>query len=147
MRLRQLCRNMAANVTGRSVVGRLPLGRAVLGAVPPATAALSAFDTGQGRANAQMELMNAFGWRGLPSPPTDEQTIAFDQASQTQRMPMMRASALEIPADISPDAAARADAEAASASLHPRVQARLNRMLGGGASNEEGAQFLNQTVR
>src|SRR4030067_831176 len=122
-------------------------GRAWLGAVPPATAALSAFDTGQGRANAQMELMKAFGWRGLPSPPTDEQTIASDQASQAQRMPMMRASALEIPADISPDTAARADAEAASASLHPRVQARLNRMLGGGASNEEVAPFLNQTVR
>ena len=134
--------NKAAPIMARSA-----LGRAVLGAVPPATAALSAFDTGQGRANAQMELMNAFGWRGLPSPPTDEQTIASDQASQAQRMPMMRASALEIPADISPDAAARADAEAASASLHPRVQARLNRMLGGGASNEEVAQFLNQTVR
>src|SRR4030067_2513468 len=127
MRLRQLCRNMAANVTGRSVVGRLPLGRAVLGAVPPATAALSAFDTGQGRANAQMELMNAFGWRGLPSPPTDEQTISSSQASQAERMPMMRASALEIPADISPDAPARADAGGASASLPPPLAAGANR--------------------
>src|SRR4030067_395342 len=53
--------NKAAPIMARSA-----LGRAVLGAVPPATAALSAFDTGQGRANAQMELMNAFGWRGAP---------------------------------------------------------------------------------
>ncbi len=58
--------------------------------------------------------------------------------------PMMRASALEVPSDIPPNAAADAEMEAR---FNPGIENRLKRMIALGAPPEAVASFLNQAVR
>lgn len=79
----------------------------------------------------------------LPEPGdrSDEAMLARAQAEQAERMPMPAASALEIPEGIpapNPD----------GSSPYPApIMGRLSRMQKFGASPEQIAHFLNQTVR
>jgi hypothetical protein len=63
---------------------------------------------------------------------------------QEQERPMPNAEALEIPADIPPNAAQQAEMQAQA--FAPNVQGRLDRMIKLGARPEQIAQFMNMAA-